>query len=170
MELNKFFSAIDVFNLPNLEQDSSNILSDFSLADLLDGKQDDFSFYTYEGTLTSPPCLDKTIYFVASDVQKVSTTVVRRFKEALAIKRVGFKDGDYKGKKTNARSVQELRGRPVFFYEGKTVETKESIVKSHWEEIEEKVTIFEKVKGSQPSGIPGAIVVPEKEIDKRFII
>ncbi|MCQ2819129.1 MAG: carbonic anhydrase family protein [archaeon] len=97
----RFFSQIDILNLPSpllpdpvgligkikipyiqyLDEDvdtsKAELASDFPLKP--------FSFYTYQGSLSAPPCTERTIRYVASEFIPLSTVVVEFFKDALKL-------------------------------------------------------------------------------------
>jgi len=124
---NKFFEKLDYFNLPNEIDDFRDLKEKLFIPEIFYSAQEndvnymkDFSWYTYEGSLTFPPCTQRTTYFVAEKPLPISSTVIGLLKEAL-------KKPDYiaNGKivksnekvKLNNRKVQPLNGRKVFYYQ-----------------------------------------------------
>ena len=81
----------------------------------------DFSFYQYEGSLTSPPCTERTTVIVAAEPLPLSHTFVELFKEALRKPEYFGIDGKlYNAEdspKLNSRNVQPLNGRKVTYYQ-----------------------------------------------------
>ena len=68
----------------------------------------------------------------------------------------------------NYRETQNLNGRAVFHYDhvkycGPDPPRKKSKVKGHYEKVIKKLTNYFFVNGENPSGVPGAFVVSEKE-------
>jgi hypothetical protein len=78
-----------------------------------------FSFYTYQGSITYPPCSEQTIVYVASNPAPIGVTALAMFTEAikkrdnegeLEILRLG-------GEVSNYRQIQPLNGRAIFYYD-----------------------------------------------------
>lgn len=182
---NKFLDKIDFFNLPNPMEPSIELQHDFFIPSVfLDTDAEDilsmepFTFYNYEGSLTAPPCTERTTYYVTADPIPLSNTVIQLFKEALSKPDVIEKDsdGNIKGVMvdTNAiennRDVQELNGRTVYLfdhilndcitYQPPTRNIKKA---GHYEKIIKTADEFIFVNGNKPTGIPGSFVVSEKE-------
>merc|ERR1712032_497093 len=83
---------VDFFNLPNPSSTTRNIANNlylpkvfFSSGDSEPPHMKDFSFYTYQGSMTSPPCTERTIHYVASQPIPLGTTALTLFKEATRI-------------------------------------------------------------------------------------
>ena len=71
---------------------------------------------------------------------------------------------------TNARKIQPLNGRNVFYYEAPREVIKEYAPTEHaekkfghYEKVIKKVNNYYYVNNNHPSGMPGALVVPEEE-------
>ena len=133
-----------------------------------------FSFYTYQGSMTAPPCSEKVIHLVVSEPIKLSPTVIEMFKEAL--REPDFQDpaGNIIQAKpsslSNARVTQPLNGRSVFHYDhsnyGLPTITKKEMEpqpRGHYEKQTNESTEYFFVEGNEPSRIPGAIVVSDDE-------
>ena len=136
-----------------------------------------FSFYTYEGSLTKPPCNENTIHYVASEPIPLSNTVIELFKESLRIPDLKAQIGqiilnDNSIMHSN-RSVQKQNGRPVFFYESKSNgfpiikrQRKKNIVEpTHFERKKLDISkyFFVNVNDDQPSNMPDEFVFSEEE-------
>lgn len=174
---NLFFDDIDLFSLPNPYMKFSELKESLHISKLLYERGDEknnninilrnFSFYTYQGSLPFPPCTEDTIVYVASTPLKLSSTSIALLKEALQKPDLKDKYGKiYKDRKyyTSSRNVQEINGRPIFHWENKCKEDPiKPIQDGHYEKITEKATQYFFINSSEPSGIPGALVVPEKE-------
>ena len=174
---NLFFDDLDLFSLPNPYMKYSDITNSLHISKLLYERGDEkennvslirnFSFYTYQGSLPFPPCTEDTIVYVASTPLKLSTTSITLLKEALQKPDLKDKFGKiYKDRRyyTSSRNVQEINGRPIFHWENKCKETiKKPLSDGHYEKITEKATQYFYINSSEPSGIPGALVVPKKE-------
>jgi len=143
-----------------------------------------FSFYTYSGSISKPPCNEKTIRYVASEPIGVSSTVIELFREALRIpdlqddsSGIIIQSGD--SILVSNREPQKLFGRPVFHYNHRKYacptfnkrlrfSEDEVKVKGHYERKESTATNYFFVEGTEPSGLPGAFVVTEKEALGKF--
>lgn len=139
-----------------------------------------FSFYTYSGSLTTPPCNEKTIHYVASEPIGVSSTLIALFKEALRIPDLQDPQGGVIVSNDSImwsnRKCQKLNGRPVFHYNHKKYSCPtfkrmrktrgfggDADSKGHYERKASTATSYFFVEGNEPSGLPGAFVVTEKE-------
>jgi len=180
---NKFLESIDIFNLPNPLEKEIDLSKDFQIPDLFFNVNEDssytsmppFSFYTYEGSLTRPPCAEKTIHYVASQPLGISSTVIEIFKEALRIPDLQNENGvrivNESSIMQSNRQVQKLNERSIFHYESKDNcpsikkmrRGSEQNKRGHYERKTGTVEQFFHVTGDQPSGMPGAFVVTEQE-------
>jgi carbonic anhydrase len=135
---NEFLDKIDVYNLPNEIDGFKDLTASLNLASIFysnikknpfDEKEQspvkDFSFYSYEGSLTSPPCTERTTVIVAAEPLPVSNTFVELFKEALRKPEYFGIDGklynEEDSPKLNARNIQPLNGRKITFYHSQGV-------------------------------------------------
>jgi carbonic anhydrase len=179
---NKFLDKLDFFNLPNSVDTFRDINQDLFIPSIFYTTEDDdvpsmkpFSFYTYEGSLTAPPCTERTTHFVAADPIELSSTVISLFKEALRSPDIVNNKGeivltDAEGDVTNNRYVQPLNGRTVFVYDHNHFncpefkKKKRSILhQGHYEKRDVKNTQYIFVNGDSPSNIPNSFVVSEAE-------
>jgi len=179
---NKFIDDLDFFNLPNPTTKRRAILaslfiprifysSDYQEASVLKP----FDFYTYQGSLTAPPCTERTIHYVAADPIYLGSTAIELFQEAARIPdMINQKTGDIVRSDIppeNNRLIQPLNGRAVFFFDKKKFCGNEKELslggrrkkKGHFEKINPQVTEYYFVNGPKPSGLPGALVVSKKE-------
>jgi carbonic anhydrase len=180
---NKFIDKLDFFNLPNPVDDYRDLTQDFYIPSVFYSSEDDnistlqpFSFFTYEGSITMPPCSERTTHYVVSDAIPLSNTVLTLFKEALRkpdmvntndqSEIIPSEDGVVE----NNRQTQPLNGRKVFLfdhirygcieYKPKKLRIKHA---GHYEKIERDATEFIFVNGDTPSGLPGSFLISEKE-------
>jgi carbonic anhydrase len=122
--INKFIEKLDFFNLPNPSDTKKIISSELFIPYIFDesDKKDStnfeeginyhpFSFYSYEGSYTAPPCSEQSIYYVASDPIKLSKLTLQLFKEALK-----NPDSDDSANIENNRKVQPINGRKIYYY------------------------------------------------------
>jgi carbonic anhydrase len=179
---NKFIDKLDFFNLPNPIDQYRMITQNFFIPSIFYTTEDDdvpsmkpFSFYTYEGSLTAPPCTERTTHYVATDPIELSSTVVSLFKEALRSPDLTTEKGDFilvnaEGDLSNNREIQPINGRAVFVYDHvhfncpEFKKTRRNIAREgHYEKREINTTRYVFVTGENPSGIPDSFVVSEAE-------
>lgn len=136
-----------------------------------------FSFYTYSGSITTPPCNEQTIHYVASEPIGLSSTVLELFKEALRFPDLQDPQGGIIRSNDSImwsnREKQRLYGRAIFHYDHKKYNcpTFKRLRRSddgnnthgHYERRQSSAVSYFFVEGAQPSGLPGAFVVTEKE-------
>ena len=186
---NKFLDDVDFYSLPNQGFQERDILSNLFVPKVFyssTGEDDEindlpsmkpFSFFTYDGSLTMPPCSEDTIHYVASEPIPIASVVLELAKEALRKPNMKEKNAETGEKRTlqdfddveNYRNIQDIKNRPVFFFDHKRycggletiVKKKEN--KGHYEKVHRKISEFIYVPGTKPSNIPGAFVVSEKE-------
>ena len=121
------------------------------------------SMYTYQGSLTAPPCTERTIHYVVANPIPIAHAVVTMLKEALRTD-----DNQNVDDIANIRETQPLNDRTVFFYDAsncrtpKYFEPKEQKT-GHYEKVPKQVTEYFYVNGDEPSGIPDSFVVSENE-------
>jgi carbonic anhydrase len=118
---NKFIDDLEIYDLPNLIKQKRDIEKKLFLPKIFYNTEDtdyptmkSFSFYTYQGSLTSPPCSEDTIVYVASKPLPVGNITIELFKEAIKISDAA------KGQQQNSensRKTQPLNGRPVYHYD-----------------------------------------------------
>jgi len=176
---NMFFDHdLNILDLPDQTEKKKTIKNDINLQHLfLDDEHDlfqPFSYYQYEGSLTTPPCQEETTWFVTSKAIPISYTTVEYIKDSL-------KTPNYtKGKGTvminlssvknypdNYRTVQNKNGRIVYYFKN---DCKYKKLKKHPEGHYEKVLYQESrnffVHGEDPSGIASAFLIPDTEAMK----
>lgn len=179
---NKFLDKLDPYNLPNPHEPYREITEDLFIPHIFSQVNDPeipimkpFSFYTYQGSLTQPPCSQRTIHYVASKPLFLSSTTLEMFKEALKTPDLISENGNVQVSNflpLNFRSTQKLNGRAVFYYDNEKMcgqgllddfNNKKVRPKGHFEKRISKMTEYFFVNGQNPSGLPGALVVSEKE-------
>jgi carbonic anhydrase len=180
---NKLLEKLDFFNLPNPLDKVRDILYPLFIPHILYESEDmditmtpPFSFYTYQGSISEPPCIQNTIVYVASNVIEVSVTILELFKESLRIP----DQEDDKGNvfisdinPENYRGTQPLNGRAVFHYDHTKYNCPEFVKKKkdsplfaedgHYEKRPKTITDYFFVSGDAPSGIANSFVVSEEE-------
>ena len=186
--LNKFFEKLNVYDLPNPIDKERTINTElyvpwvFYLAEEADiTLLKPFSFFTYNGSLSTPPCEESVIVYVTSNPVPLSSTTITLLQEALRVPDLIDSKGNVKIDNTetmNFRETQPLNGRPVFHYDHVKYECDEiasainskgndSGVQGHYEKVEKEIEKYIYVPGNEPSGIPHAMIVSDKEaIDK----
>lgn len=124
---NKFLDDIDFFNLPSSSTPRVDLIKEIFIPKILHEASSTevptmkpFSFYTYQGSLSFPPCIEDTIVYVASKPLYIGTTALQLFIEALKIPDTLVINGNVIPSDwipASAREVQPLNGRPVFHYD-----------------------------------------------------
>jgi len=175
---NQFIDSLDFFNLPSPAIKSRRLSGSLFLPKIFlseDNKDfpimKPFSFYTYHGSLTSPPCTQRTIMYVAANPLKIGTTALHLLQEALRMPDLVDPRGNVIQSPhlpTSNRSIQSLNGRAVFYFDhlkycGPDLTHKRLKRKGHYEKVINKNIEYFYVNGIKPSGLPGALVVPKKE-------
>jgi carbonic anhydrase len=178
---NKFIDRLDFFNLPNPTELFRDITKDIYIPAIFSKSEDDdinfmkpFSFYTYEGSITTPPCSERTTHYVAADPIPLSNTVIQLFREALRIPDATNDNGDIivntADSLNNNRAVQPLNGRKVYIYDHIKFHCPDYSEKpknvqpvGHYEKAINTVTDYVYVSGKKPSGLPDSFVVTEAE-------
>lgn len=176
-QYNQFFEELNFFDLPNPITPSKEIDGKIFIPNLFKLSQDDevssmppFSFYTYQGSITFPPCTEDTIMYVSSQVLPIGSTALQLFQEALRIPDMMDNKGNVIVSdwipKSN-RKIQPLNGRPVFHYNHEvncpTPPKAPKVEVGHYEKIKKSVTNYYYVSGNDPSGLPNSFVVAEDE-------
>lgn len=169
---NKFLDDIDFFSLPNFSNTERDITHNLYIPKVFHRSNDDndislkpFSFYTYQGSLTMPPCSEGTIHYVVADPIPLASVPIQLFQEAI---RANGAEGSEAAE--NNRETQPLNGRPVFFFDKEKYgfgdiqqESKKAKREDgHYEKIKRRVEDVFFISGKDPSGIPGALIIPNK--------
>jgi len=175
---NKLIDDIDFFNLPNPVIKERDLATGLFIPKIFYTSDDDdlpimrpFSFYTYQGSLSFPPCTERTINYVAAKPIQLGSTALQLFQEALRIPDFVTQTGDVIVADFidhNYRNIQPINGRPIFYYDHIKYcgpEPPKKIIKpfGHYEKIIKEATKYFYVNGQDPSGLPGAFVVSAKE-------
>lgn len=174
---NKFIDDIDFFSLPNPLFKIKDLENNISIPKIFYSSSSDeiplmkdFSFYTYQGSLTAPPCTEKTIVYVAADPIPLGSTAIQLIQEALRKPdMMKISTGDIIKSNNNVenyRSTQKLNGRNVYFYEAKNCiinQKAQSTKQGHFERVDKEVTQYFYVNGEKPSSMPNAFVVSKSE-------
>jgi len=177
-EYNKFFESIDAFNLPNVISKERSLCGDVFIPEVFYSSEEKeeitslkkFSFFTYQGSLTTPPCTENTIMYVASKPIPLSSTTLRLMQEAIRIP-------DYQDEKNNLissdippennRVIKERNGRPVFYFDHEKYcgpdQPKKKEENGHYEKIKVKKNNIFYVNDNRPSGLPEAFVISKDE-------
>ena len=167
---NKFIDDVDFFDLPNLDNPEKDIKHNLYIPKVLYGAESNemvvmrpISLYTYEGSITFPPCTERTIHYVAADMIPIAHTMIQLLKEAV---RNNSNQGE--SELENVRDVQPLNGRPVFFYDASMCKATPAPSPAprpvgHYERLKRKITQFFFVNGESPSGLPDSFLVSENE-------
>jgi len=175
---NGFLEDLDYFDLPNTLNTSRDLKNPVFLGNIFKTDEEDkpssmapFSFFTYQGSLTTPPCTEDTIVYVASQPLKIGSTPYQLFQEATRVPDLTDNKGNVivsNWINETARSPQPLNGRPVFWFDhtktcGAQPPIKPEIPSGHYERIRKSFTSYFYVNNNKPSGLPNAYVVSEDE-------
>jgi carbonic anhydrase len=179
---NKFIDDLDFFNLPGptskIKKFKSRINLNKVFYDITQAefpRWEEFSFFTYEGSLSAPPCTEKTIVYVKKTPIYIGNTTLQLFREALKRPDTIDDAGSISinnSEPTNVRKTQPLNGRRVYFYnhvepvlELEDMATQEVSTKpvGHYEKVQKKMINYFHVTGPTPSEVPGSFVVSENE-------
>lgn len=174
---NQFIEDLNVFDLPNPTSTVRDLDGKVFIPNIFKyGEEDDitamepFSFFTYQGSLTFPPCTEDTIMYVASKPVPIGSTALQLFQEALRVPDLMDERGnvivsDWVPK--SARKTQPLNGRPVFHFDHEKfcppMPKKTPEVVGHYEKVRKTITNYVYVSGNEPSGLPNTYVVSEDE-------
>jgi carbonic anhydrase len=171
---NKFLDDVDFFNLPNPVTKERSIKNNLFIPKVFYTADDDdmpimrpFDFYTYQGSISFPPCTERTIVYVAAKPLQIGSAALQLFQEALRIPDMVTQTGDVVVSDNingNNRQIQPVNGRPIFYYKACDLFRKKVIQPTgHYEKVIKEATKYFYVNGEQPSGLPGAFVVSKKE-------
>lgn len=178
---NKFIDSLDFYSLPNPTERLRELYNNLYIPNVFYNSDDDeipvikpFSFYTYEGSLTSPPCTERTTHYVVSEPIALSSTAIELFREALRKPDTIDSKGNFvvdNSENQNNRSIQPLNNREVFFFDHSKFEcpifqkkkNKQVEPSGHYEKRLKDVTEYFYVNSKEPTGIPGSYVVSESE-------
>lgn len=173
---NKFLEDIDFFNLPgplNRERNIENMIDinkiNLEPEDVGEINQlKPFGFFTYQGSLSFPPCTENTIVYVASKPLAIGSTALELFQEATRIPDLEDQKGNIivsNMRPETSRKTQELNGRPVFHHNPYDCSppTKPKKTYGHYEKVRKALTSYFYVNNDKPSGLPNAYVVSKEE-------
>jgi len=179
---NKFIDKLDIFNLPNRGEPFRDIAESLFIPYAYHESKDPdipmmnpFSFYTYQGSETQPPCTERSIMYVTSKPIYIGTVAIEMFKEALKIPDTVDENGELQVsmlKLENYRSEQKLNGRAVFHFDhlqncgpsdSENVRLRRRKPKGHFEKKIAFTPEYFYVNSKSPSGMPGAYVVSREE-------
>jgi len=176
---NKFLDDVDFFNLPNMIAKEKKMENDLYIPKILYTSDNDdipvmrpFSLYTYQGSLTAPPCTQNTIHYVAADPIEIGSTAIELFQEAIRMPDLRSSKGDViisTDTNENARKTMPLNGRNVYYNK---IPKDEIIIKKppvsvkpsgHYEKVVKKINNYYYINNQNPSGMPGSLIVSENE-------
>ena len=173
---NKFIDDLDFFNLPNSESNTVDIIHYLFLGKIFLNSDEDeqpefkpFSFYNYQGSLTSPPCSEDTVMYVASKPLQLSSTVLHLFSEALRIPDIDSEGNVHTSDilAISNRKLQPINGRPVFHFDHTILCGPDKVKKitqlGHYEKVKTFSDKYFYVSGNKLSMVPNAFLVSEDE-------
>lgn len=103
---NDFLSSFD-FGNSDLDYDTQ--VSNVRLQDFIDEVQDSSAFWSYKGSLTTPPCTEGVYWTVFEDVQPISEEQLEGFTRHFA------DNYDFAQGKGNNREIMPLNDRTLYF-------------------------------------------------------
>jgi len=177
-EYNKFFESLDIFNLPNVLNKEKKLFNNLFIPEVFYSSDETvninsmkkFSFFTYQGSLTFPPCTENTILYVTSKPIPLSTTTIKLLQEAIRSPDINkIDDNIYLSEHLpeNDRLVQKRNGRPVFYYNHQKYcgpdKPKKKKAEGHYEKIIVKKKEILYVDGMKPLLYPEAFVISKDE-------
>jgi carbonic anhydrase len=183
---NKFIDDIDFFQLPNPLSVEKFIEKNLFIPKVFYTSTDEnipvmrpFSFYTYQGSLTFPPCTERTIHYVASQPIPIGTIPIQMMQEALKMPDMKDEKGNvFQSAEVNSnyRENQPLGDRTIFHFDhnkycgdGSGADISGSNVgrgtkqQGHYEKVKTQTMETFYVGGKDPSALPGAILIPASE-------
>ena len=177
---NGFIEDLDIFDLPNTLNTSRDLKNPISVSNIFktDEKEDmstllPFSFFTYQGSLTTPPCTEDTIVYVASSPLQIGSTSLQLIQEATRVPDMMDNKGNIiisNWINDTSRPVQPLNGRPIFHFDHTKVCGPPQLMApekkgGHYEKIRKAMTSYFYVSNNKPSGLPQAMVVSKDEAE-----
>merc|ERR1712190_470523 len=77
------FSAFDKVRYPPTSDDASTVIKDLDLSGLIPSDIGSRGYYTYEGSLTSPPCTNIVRWHVMNARQTIGVSQMAKFREMM---------------------------------------------------------------------------------------
>ena len=177
---NGFIEELDIFDLPSTLNTVRDLKNSVSVANIFktDEKEEmstllPFSFFTYQGSLTTPPCTEDTVVYVASSPLKIGSTSLQLIEEATRVPDMMDNRGNIiisNWINDTSRPVQPLNGRPIFHFDHTKVCGPSPILapapkSGHYEKIRKAFTSYFYVNNNKPTGLPNAYVVSKDEAE-----
>lgn len=180
---NQFIDDIEIFDLPNPTDTKKDLTKEIYLPKIFFQKTEEnneavvwkpFSFYTYQGSLSFPPCTENTIVYVAAKPVKLGSTALTLFKESLRVPdMMNEATGDVvvsNWLNISSRKIQPTNGRPVYFYDhikhcGPEPPAPKVANVGHYEKVKTVLTKYFYVDQNIPSGVPESFVVTKAEAE-----
>lgn len=173
---NPFLEDLNYFSLPSPLHERVDIQDEIYINKLNTDEEnmgeiismEPFTFYTYQGSLSFPPCTENTIAYVASKPLKIGSTALQLFQEATRVPDLSDERGNIivsNWKPETARRTQPINGRPIFHHKPHDCfkPKKPEPDPGHYEKIRKTGVDYFYVNNMIPSGLPNAIVVSEDE-------
>ncbi|XP_068105852.1 carbonic anhydrase-like [Hyperolius riggenbachi] len=98
--------------LPNVANKEQSVTINFNLGRILPYRSG--QYYTYQGSLTTPPCSENVTWHVLADIQQLDLAQYNAITTSLYFTPSGY--GHPEQMADNFRPVQPLNGRPVYKY------------------------------------------------------
>lgn len=189
-------------NLPDTVNKSVFLVNDVNINQILFNDDNDFAdpnfnYYEYAGSVTTPPCNEHMIWYIAEKTRTISTTQLMMFTDSMNATVSGPDDDSILGElqkmsmqdmystnvgaaastSGNYREVQRSDTRSIRFFDVNSscaevykVPTSKKASEGHYERVTQKITQYLHVSNEEPSGHPGAFVISQKEAEgKNFL-
>jgi len=179
---NQFFDQLNLFSLPNRVSKEVELIGELYLPKIFyektaESDEDNikpdwkpFSFYTYQGSLTTPPCSENTIVYVTAKPIRLGSTAISLFQEALRMPDSKNNEGDIITSDLipiSNRMIQPRNGRPVFYYDHTKYCAPEPVPKpteeGHYEKVTAVIDKYFYVSDGKASGLPHSFLVSKNE-------
>ncbi|CAG9321752.1 unnamed protein product [Blepharisma stoltei] len=86
--------------------------TEIDLSDLFGGRSSLNHFYSYKGSVTSPPCTEDVTWYIWAEIQEISLSQLSFFTDQWA------GNQNFAGGRGNNRKIQNLNKRTITLYEG----------------------------------------------------
>lgn len=179
---NDFFNFMDFLELPNIYKEKMDLKDNvkIDIEKLFQDTDDDFeyngyfSYWRYEGSLTSPPCDEHVRWFIIDKPVNLGYADLEMVKGVLTIPQMSSQgrfvaDLRYPPNPDgNNRDIQPIRSREIYYFDMKNSDCvptpkRRNKAAGHYEKFTKNIESYVYIPGDRPSGIEGALVVPKWE-------
>ncbi len=128
---NKFFDNLNTLYLPDRYNQEVGLSQDHVDINLLlmsdDGSilPSHFNYYSYQGSLSAPPCDEKTTWFIVADPLPLGSTVLDMFRDSVNVRvKMDTGEDEFEIKDTenpvidgNYREIQPINEREIIYFD-----------------------------------------------------